>query len=282
MTKNETHCSEMLNDELDAFQASVGKPKESARLLTGTFLDAFGGFARANLTVICGDSGSGKSAVIRDLAMSISEGGDEHVLLVPLQDGSVECAIKHLVAIEGNIPLAELDAESMSRSARIDVLDAVDGIRRHNLDLCAKDGLSLSPMLFEWAKDSFSEDLNRRGIPPRKLEELGDDALPSKGAILIDTMTLLADVGGNVREAVADLRMMAIESEVAIIATTTGADLGQLADAGCVIELTASEADGGRGLAEINACVLKDGTHAYRGRSAKATLDLKTLAIREG
>lgn len=280
MAEQETRCSEALNRALDKCQSSVGKVKEGSRLLTGTLLDELtGGLKRADLTILAGRTGAGKSALARNLAMSISSNSAEHVLLVPLQDTSENTAILRLAAIEGDVPLAVFDQERMSKADRIDVIDAIDGIRRHNLDIVLNDGLSLTPMLFERAMESFAEDLDSREVSGKASKGLGDDILPGSGAVIVDTMTLLSDV--DVREGVKGLKSMAWGSGVAVMTTVAGAELDRLSDAGCVILVEAGERDEERGTQEVVLTVVKDGTCAAMGRSVTGALDLATLKLVE-
>lgn len=279
MTEQETRCSDTLSRALDKCQSSIGKAKEGSRLRTGTFLDELmGGLKRGDLTVLVGKTGTGKSALARNMAMSISSDEAEHVLLAPLQDASEEAAILRLAAIEGGVPLAVLDQERMSKADRIDVLDAIDGIRGHNIDIAFSDGLSLTPMLFERVLKSFNEDLARREIFSKSSKANGDDVLFGSGAVIIDTMTLLSDVD-DIREGVRDLKSMACGSNVAVVVTVADAELEYLSDAGCVILVEACGRNEERGALEVKLTVVKDGTSAALGRSAKGLLDLATLRV---
>ena len=280
MTEQETRCSDALNKALDKCQSSVGKAKEGSRLLTGTILDEFpGGLKRGDLTILRGKT-AGKSCLARNLAMSISSNEAEHVLFVPLQDASEEAAILRLAAIEGDVPLAVLDQERMSKSDRIDVLDAIDGIRGHNLDIVLIDGLSLTPMLFERAMESFAEDLDAREVSVKVPKSRDDDVLPGSGAVIVDTMTLLADID-DPREGTKGLKSMAFSSGVSVVATIAGVEPDCLSDAGCVILVEAGERDEERGTQEVVLTVVKDGTCAAMGRSVTGVLDLATLKLVE-
>ena len=282
MTKQRTWCSESLGKALDKCQSSIGKAKEGSRLRTGTFFDGLaGGLKRNDLTILVGKTGSGKSALARNLAMGISAGGGEHVLLAPLQDASEEAAVLKLAAIQGDIPLAVLDEEHMAKADRIDAMDAIDGIRGHNLDIAVIDGLSLTPMLFERAIESFADDLDSRDVPGKAARCLDDDVLCGSGAVIVDTLTLLSDID-EVREGVKGLKSMAWESGVAVLATVAGVEPDCLSDAGCVILVEAGQRDEERGTMEIALTVVKDGTCASLGRTAKGRLNLATLKIDEG
>lgn len=282
MTKQRTWCSESLGEALDKCQSSIGKAKEGSRLRTGTFFDGLaGGLKRNDLTILVGKTGSGKSALARNLAMGISASGGEHVLLAPLQDASEEAAVLKLAAIQGDIPLAVLDEEHMAKADRIDAMDAIDGIRGHNLDIVVIDGLSLTPMLFERAIESFADDLESRDVPGKAARCLDDDVLCGSGAVIVDTLTLLSDID-DVREGVKGLKSMAWESGVAVLATVAGVEPDCLSDAGCVILVEAGQRDEGRGTMEIALTVVKDGTCASLGRTAKGRLNLATLKIDEG
>ena len=218
-------------------------------------------FVAGDITVILGGSGTGKSSILRNIALTASR--HNHVLYVPLQDGPVENAAEKLIALEAGLKPAVL-MDRLESADRICALEAGDRLKELDLGVYAADD-TMFAMLLEAVAEDF-------------MGEPDADIIEGEGFLLVDSLSMLDD--GDLGYLIRALKGLAFGSDIAVIASVTGgADLlGEVADAGCVIHVEESDVSSADKM-HLRATVLKDNWWSGVGRFVEFNLDRTTLAI---
>ncbi|HIR02255.1 MAG TPA: AAA family ATPase [Candidatus Aveggerthella stercoripullorum] len=247
---------------VDRCIASLGSSKRR-KLATGfDALDSItGGFAAGDVSAIIGESGTGKSCVLRCLSLAAS--ANNHVLYVPLQEGTAENAARKLIALEAGLKPSSLEGQVES-SDRILALEAGDRLKEADLGIYAADEMMFT-MLLEAATEDFTGYTDV-------------DQIEGAGFVLIDSLSMLDD--GDVKSLIRALKGLAYGSDLAVIVSVTGGTevVKEVADASCVVQLSAEDSDS-TGAQLIQAAVLKDNWGPNAGCKSELLLDKATLAV---
>ncbi len=254
-----------LQAALDRCIASLGCPK-NPKLAGGLdMIDSMigGGFATGDVTVLVGKSGSGKSCLLRQIAVNAA--ATVHVFYAPLQDGMTDNAAKRLVALVAGLPPSALDG-NVTLDNRIRAMEAADALKRLDLGCCAVDGMTFQ-MLLEASTEDFTGCAD-------------EEFIDGTGFILVDGASMLED-GFDPRSIVRALKMLSFGTDVAVVVTVAGDKdaVDAVSDAGCVIALEQTECDD-PGVHSISATVMKDNWGPHAGSKAMILIDRETLCVR--
>ena len=247
---------------VDRCIASLGNSKKR-KLATG--LDALdfitGGFAVGDVSAIFGESGSGKSCVLRCMALLASS--SNHVLYVPLQEGTAENAARKLIALEAGLNPSSLEGQVESGD-RILALEAGDRLKEADLGIYATDEMMFT-MLLEAATEDFTGYTDV-------------DPIEGAGFVLIDSLSMLDD--GDAKSLIRALKGLAYGSDLAVVVSVTGGAeiVKDVADASCVVQLSVGSSDS-TGAQRIQVAVLKDNWGPNAGCKSELLLDKATLAV---
>lgn len=244
MRKTTDESSVYREDLMDAVQRCTSDPHGLDVPLVHSGIrpldELVGGLPAGDVTVLLGDSGAGKSALMRNMALAAA---DQHVFYVPQQDGTVTVAARKMLQAIAGIGREALDDGALSNADRVALLDAGEVIKRARLSAFCIDCLS---------RDNLNEAIEREW--DSDYDTLADE---HEGLILIDSIDLIDVAGASLREVVRYLKDIVCGSGVALVVTVAGGSeaLNDVCSAGLVIQ--ASEASG----ADPFACdlrVLKD------------------------
>lgn len=252
---------------VDGYLSSVNKPKAPKVAAGVEAIDQLtaGGFPPGSVVVLLGQSGTGKSALLRNIAISASK--CMHVLYVPIQDGTISNATRRLIAIEASVPTPLLDGE-VDAQVRLAAIDAGDRLKEKlNLSVFVEDGTVMSPMLCEAVAEDFANDCDAT----ESLEGY-------EGMVIIDSISMLVD-GQDPRSVIRTMKSIVYGSNIVAVlaAAGTDADINDYADADMVLLSQAGKATSQRH--DMKLSVLQDKSGLASGNTAVVSFKRETMRV---